>query len=227
MSMNERLVALLPVPCTLMALTSCRCDDAPATDRPTTAAVASATASTPTPSASSAQAFPVPVGPGLAIIPGKGVGAIRFGANVGTIERLMELPCEVKKEDLCGYNGRAVDFHLQDGVVNEIHVHRTGRSNAALAGASYGVFNGALVSGPRLEMLTEAVIELQGPAERVEPISAANHWNTVEHHHYQGMTLQYDRLPNGNVVLGGVILRPVASMAAPAGSPGAPSTEQK
>src|SRR5262245_18834978 len=51
----------------------------------------------PIPSAPPAEvapsSWPMPSGLRLAILAGKGVGPIRFGATVATIERLMDLPC--------------------------------------------------------------------------------------------------------------------------------------
>ncbi len=69
----------------------------------------------------------MPTGPSLAIEAGKGVGAIRFGATVATIERLMEHRCEVLSENLCRYHTRGVDFHLVNGVLAKVHVQRAGR----------------------------------------------------------------------------------------------------
>jgi hypothetical protein len=160
------------------------------------------------------------------MLPGKGVGAIRFGANVATIERLMEFPCEVKTESLCGYNGRAVDFTLTDGVVSEIHVHRSDRANAHLAEAKYGVFNGRLLDGASLGMLQTAAMEILGAAQRVEQVKDGGPWGTVERHFFPDMTVEYDRLPNGNVVLGGVILTsPTAPAAASSASAKVPAAK--
>src|ERR1041385_8945173 len=83
--------------------------------------------------------WPVPSGLLLAILAGKGVGPIRFGATVQTIERLMDLPCEIRTDDACRYIGRAIDFHLKDGVTDEMHIHRVNRV-ATPDGRTYGVF---------------------------------------------------------------------------------------
>jgi hypothetical protein len=194
----------------LLLAPACRCDGKEQ-DKARPAPGASATpapAATPSASAKPASsAFPVPVGPALAILPGQGVGAIRFGANTATIERLMEFPCEVKTETLCGYNGRAIDFHLQDGVLDEIHIHRAYRKDTNLSGAEYGVFNGRMLNGVRPEMLQRAVIETLGPPERLEQITDDNPWGTIQRHHYGAMTLEYDKVQSGNTVLGGIVLR--------------------
>jgi hypothetical protein len=157
------------------------------------------------------------------------VGAIRFGATVATIERLMEFPCEIKKETLCGYNGRAVDFILKDGATDAMHLHRVDRENRHLTGAKYGVFNGRLLGGASLGMLQPAAVELLGTAQRVEPVADPGPWGTVERHHYPDMIVEYDKLPNGNVVLGGVVLAapkgPGPGVSASATAPAAPAAK--
>ena len=69
-----------------------------------------------------------PKAPSLAIQAGQGVGPIRIGATVATIERLMEAPCEVKTESVCRYIRRAVEFDLdKNGFTERIVVHRHDR----------------------------------------------------------------------------------------------------
>jgi hypothetical protein len=169
------------------------------------AVVPSAASTDPRPNAV-ASAWPVPTGVSLAIFPGKGVGPIRIGATVATIERLMGRECEVKTETLCGYNGRAVDFELEDGKTVRIRVQRTFRKNLHLEGASYGMFNGGFANGIRLEMLETAVKESFGAPQRSEAPPEPGPWNTVERATYDGMTLEFDRLGPDRVVLGGVVI---------------------
>jgi hypothetical protein len=119
----------------------------------------------------------LPVGPQLAILPGEGIGPIRFGATQATIERLMEAKCDA---------GRA---------------------------RSYGVFNGYIPPDPRRDrplnvmfgMHVPGVEEALGKALRVEQAPAGNPNSTVEVHHYPGVVLEYDRIPEASVpVLGGI-----------------------
>src|SRR5687768_12862741 len=56
-----------------------------------------------------------PSGPILPVEAGSGLGAIRLGASVPTLERLMGKPCEVRTEYLCRYVSHGVDFHLRAG----------------------------------------------------------------------------------------------------------------
>lgn len=149
--------------------------------------------------------FRIPSGPVLAILKGEGVGPIRIGATTATIERLMDRPCDVKSETLCRYIGRAVDFRLEDGVTKEIHVHRENRT--AGDQGTFGIFHGRFPEGPQFGMYPQAVIKELGPPKEVEKVEEANPFDTIEVHHYDGMRLEYDKLPNGNVVLGGVVIR--------------------
>lgn len=184
----------------LLSFTALQCKTTPA-ERSSDSA-----ASSTTPSAAASRtviSFPVPTGPRLAILAGQGVGAIRLGASVSTVERLMEVPCEEKTPTLCRYIGRAVEFELgEDGKVKKIRAHRRGR--AAVGDKTYGVFNGAIPPDVAFGMLVRAVQEVLGPPDKVEDGNAGAAPEAVSQHRYKGMVLEYDRLANGNVVLGGV-----------------------
>jgi hypothetical protein len=149
----------------------------------------------------------LPSGPLLAILAGQGVGSIRLGATVSTIERLMERPCDVVTDTVCRYIDRAVEFELEDGVTRAVVVHRAGRP-AGKDGAGkervYGVFNGAIPPDLVPGMLPQAIIQYLGKPERLERGGADNAFRNVERHHYPGMLLSYDRLPNGKLALGEV-----------------------
>jgi len=186
---------------------SCRC----AEDRQprgafsaTPSAFASAFAVKPPPKP---KQFPPPSGPMLAVFPGHGVGAIRFGATVATIERLMELPCEVKTETVCRYPARGIEFGLVGGAVDTISIHRAGRpagKNAKGEALEYGFFRGAIPPDLRLGMLPKAIQEYLKQPERVETVPQPNPTNTVERHYYPGLVVEYDRHDNGNLILGGI-----------------------
>ncbi|MET0409932.1 MAG: hypothetical protein ABW217_01485, partial [Polyangiaceae bacterium] len=183
------------------------------------------------PIASTLPSWPVPGGIPLPILRGQGVGPIRFGARLDTIERLMGDPCDQQvplgagaggaaaaapaagaggapaaapAELLCRYHSRAVEFELKGGVLVRIHVHRPARPFDPERG--FGVYNGRFPEGAALGMFSFAVEETLGKPSRIEPRDGAAPYNTVELRHYPGMVLEYDRLPNKNVVLGGVVL---------------------
>jgi len=145
----------------------------------------------------------------LAILAGQGVGPIRFGAAVATIERLMEAPCDLKTEKVCRYFGRAIEFELEQGAVVRMRIHRMDRPAGADASGTpraYGVFNGAIPPDLRFGMLPWAIKEKLGGPARVEEVAGGGPSNTRERHHYAGMILDYDLMDNGQLVLGGVEL---------------------
>jgi len=170
---------------------------------PSKSASPAVTASAPKPS------LQVPIGPRLAILAGEGVGPIRFGATVATIERLMEAPCEIKTPDRCRYIRQAVEFELKDGVVNRIVIHRHERPAGPDAQGTpqfYGFFNGGIPPYLGLGMIPSAIQKELGPPASVEKVTTPNDFDTVERDTYPGMVLEYDRYSNGNLILGGVIL---------------------
>lgn len=146
-------------------------------------------------------------GPRLAIEAGQGVGPIRLGANVATIERLMELPCEIKTESLCRYATRGVDFHLVNGETAWIHVQRAGRpAGRGFRGEKleFSFFNGAIPPDLRLGMTPRAIQQYLGRPERVEYVPQPNPTSILERHYYPGLVAEYDLYTNGRIILGGV-----------------------
>jgi hypothetical protein len=156
----------------------------------------------------------------LAVLAGEGVGPIRIGATVATIERLMELPCEVKTADVCRYVARGVEFNLENGVTKTIHVQRAGRptQNAAGAEAEFGFFKGGIPPDLRLGMIPMAIQEHLGPPPKVERNPQAGPVNFAEIHYYPGLTIEYDRIENGNLVMGGLLIYKVDPNSLPSAS---------
>lgn len=203
------------LPALSLAATGCgRCSsDGSAEPSPSASAAASVA---PAPSAAAAargapvpRDVPMPSGPVLAILAGQGLGPVRFGATLATVERLMQQPCDVRTEKLCRYVARAVEFFFDaDGQVERIVVHRPGRATVDAAGKPnvYGMFHGAIPPDLKMLMLPWAVQQHLGKPMRVETVTNAGSAFTEERHHYPNMTLEYDRLQNGNLVLGGVLL---------------------
>jgi hypothetical protein len=182
-------------------------------------ASSTASASVPAPAASLPpwvppirSSWPVPIGPRLAVLAGQGLGPIRFGATVKTIERLMEAPCDFQTADLCRYYKQAIDFELKDGVLARIHVHRFDRpagNDATGKSRVYGAFNGGIPPDLRFGMLPWAIQEHLGKPLRVAPAPGERAYNvnsTAELHYYDGLILEYDRLPSGNLILGGIVI---------------------
>jgi len=193
-----------------VSLAACKSRSTAAADAsPSSSAPASAapTVAQPPPT-SSAQ---LPEGPVLAIQAGQGIGPIRLGATVATIERLMEAPCDVKTAEVCRYLKRAVEFQLDNsGVAVRIVVHRKDRpagADAHGAQQAYGFFNGGIPPGVGLGMVPKAVLEILGQPQKSERVSTKNDFNTIDRDTYPGgMVLEYDEYSNGKVMLGGVII---------------------
>lgn len=153
----------------------------------------------------------VPVGPTLLIEPGKGMGPIRFGAHVETIERLIGEPCEEKRQDsphvlACRYSAQAVEFLLTDGALTSMHAHRLGRPFKKDPKPDFGIFNGRFEGGAAIGMLMSGVQELLGKPKAVHQVKDPNPYGTIEVHDYDGFSLEYDRLDENRVVLGGIVL---------------------
>ncbi|MEY2935230.1 MAG: hypothetical protein RL033_5979 [Pseudomonadota bacterium] len=158
----------------------------------------------------------IPVGISLPISPGEGVGPIRFGANLETIERLIAEPCEEKRQDApnvtaCRYSAQAIEFFLTDGALSSVRIHRLGRPFLKDPKPDFGIYNGRFQSGASLGMLQPAVQELLGKPRAVRPVTEPGAFNTigfntVELHDYDGFVLEYDKSQSGQIVLGGIQL---------------------
>lgn len=130
----------------------------------------------------------------------------------------MDRPCDVVTENLCRYIGRAVDFHLKDGVVNKIVVHRRDRpagKDKNGEDAVFGIFNGGFPPDFEVMMKQKVIADHLGPPKRKEAVSADNPFHTVERDYYDGMTVEYDRYDNGQIVLGAVIIEKPEGAPAP------------
>ena len=203
--------------CPIVAISGCKSHtngQAPATPSASAAATSAAEASAapglPAPVAPApTSTVQLPEGPVLAIEAGKGVGPIRLGATVATIERLMAAPCEVKTPDVCRYIKRAVEFDLKNGDTDRIVVHRHDRPAGPDAKGQpqvYGFFNGGIPPGVGLGMLPSAVKEIMGEPLSVENVTTQNDFDTIQRAFYPGLELEFDRYKNGSVMLGSVII---------------------
>jgi hypothetical protein len=206
------------------AAAGCRCSAAPTPSASTEAARPTG----PAAGASSGSVAPylpprvVPrVGPMFAILPGEGIGPIRFGATVATVERHMTRPCDVKDETTCRYFAEAVEFRFTDGVVSEIRIHRLDRpagKDASGVERTYGNFNGAIPADPAagrplvttFGMHAAGVAEGLGPPLRTETLDGSGPNHTVSVQYYDGLAVEFDRVPEAQMpVAGGFrILRP-------------------
>lgn len=152
-----------------------------------------------------------PVGPRLVFVPGKGVGAIRFGATVETIERHMEGPCDQKTEERCLYVRQALEFFLKDGELVRIRAHRRDHrvDGAPEKGDQYfGSLRGVLPPKVMMGLHRHVVVEEYGKPDKKEPINPPGPDGQVERHFYDGVILEYDKIENGNTVLGAIEIYP-------------------
>lgn len=149
------------------------------------------------------------MGPAFPILPGEGIGPIRFGATKQTIERLMGAPCDEATETSCRYLTKAVDFKLEGGATTEIRISRKGREAKRAPDGSiieYGFFNGAILPDLYFGMHAAALQEVLGKPQKVEQVTPMGLDGFSERHFYDGMTLEYDLWSNGKLVLGAAIL---------------------
>jgi hypothetical protein len=154
------------------------------------------------PSAGPTPLFRIPTGPRFAVIAGKGIGPIRMGATLATVERHMELACPDKSDTVCRYVDRGVEFRFANGTVNRILIHRGDRK--APDGKVWGVFNGGIPPDLRFGMLIPAIQQFLGPPKKVVQGNAGADVETSEQHYYEGMVLEYDTTPNGQQILGAI-----------------------
>jgi hypothetical protein len=151
------------------------------------------------------------------ILPGQGIGPVRFGATKATIERLMGAPCDDAAETLCRYVGRAVEFKLEKDAVTEIRISRKGREAKRAPDGSiveYGFFNGAILPDLYFGMQPGALMEHLGEPLKIEKVTPMGADGFSERHVYDGMTLEYDTWSNGKLVLGAAVLTKSATAAA-------------
>jgi hypothetical protein len=149
------------------------------------------------------------MGPPFPILPGQGIGPLRFGANRQTIERLMGGPCTDVSETSCRYVDKAVELKLDGGGVTEMRISRRGREAKRAPDGSiieYGFFNGAILPDLYFGMQPKALQEHLGAPQKVEKITPPGADGFAERHIYDGMTLEYDAWSNGNLVLGAAVL---------------------
>jgi len=194
------------------ALVSSGCSDKPSTTQQINDALASRPdAGARTRSGRRYEPVPVPGAfPLMAVLAGQGAGAIRIGANVTQVERLMQRPCEVRSEHLCRYVQRAVDFNLVGGITQSIYIQRRGRpagKNANGEDVEFGFFQGMIPPDLKLGMTPEAIQEYLGKPERAEQVAGPNPQTTVWRHYYPGLVLEYDWVAEtGKLMLGGILI---------------------
>jgi hypothetical protein len=195
--MSSRLLCLLA----MFLVVACRKSDAPSPP-------ASASASAAAPPTSAPWVGARPTGPRFAVLPGEGVGPIRPGATVATLERHMQSKCEQLLPTSCRYIRHGLEFHLDEkGVMTRLHIHRPGRSAGKKEDGgelAWGPFNGAIPPDLVFGMIPKAIQEHLGPPKRVAQGDQNAYPGTAEQHYYEKMVLEYERLPSDSLVMAGI-----------------------
>jgi hypothetical protein len=173
-------------------------------------AAAQRAAARPTPSPTP-RASGLPMGLRLAILAGQGLGPIRFGATVATIERLMQAKCEEVTDKVCRYITRGVEFELKSGVLARVRIHRPGRRVTAPGkhdSTTFGALNAVIPPDIAVGMLPDAVQQKLGKPKKVEKVNAEGAHRTTERHTYDGLVLEYDESPTrkNQLILGGIVI---------------------
>lgn len=226
---SRRLVAgaMAGLACVSLLFTAggCRCESPPAPSGSASASASAVETPAPPPSASAPpylHRVVERVGPAFAILPGEGIGPIRFGAIPDTVRRHMTRPCDTETATVCRYYAEAVEFAFRDGVVAEIRIHRIDRpagKDPRGVERVYGNFSGAVPADPAagrpdittFGMHAEGAREGLGAPLRTETLDGLGPFHTVAVHYYDGLVVEYDRVPEAKVpVIGGFRVVPRA-----------------
>lgn len=169
----------------------------------------SSTAPAPSSVAPVASAIPtrmvVPKGPAFAIEAGSGLGPVRFGATVATIERLMEAKCDELTEAYCRYVDAGIEYELSKGVVSGIVVYRHDRPVAGSPGKLWGRTRCAIVPDITPRVLLSYVRSVLGKPTASESVTTDNPNRTVLKETYPGLVLEYDRGERtGDLIVGSI-----------------------
>jgi hypothetical protein len=146
---------------------------------------------------------PRPMGPALAVEAGVGIGPIRFGSNVASIERHMGMKCEELTEQHCRILQAGLEFELTEGIVSGMVVYRFERPVASSPGQTWGTFAGGILPNIHMMMVPEVVHEELGMPKTSTVVDENNPNHTVLRETYPGFELEYDKNPaNGRLMLG-------------------------
>ncbi len=135
----------------------------------------------------------VPSGPAFAIEAGGGLGPVRFGATVATIERLMGAKCDEITDKYCRYISAGVEFELTGGVVSGIIVYRHDRAVAGSPGKKWGRTRCAIPPDISPRVIQTYVHATLGKPQSSEAVDAANPNRTAIRETYPGLLIEFDR----------------------------------
>jgi len=189
-------VTYLGLSLTLLGTPACKSKPKP-TDSKLAASVAASSVPARTPqeiaSAIAARTLIVPKGPAFVIEAGKGLGPVRFGATVATIERLMGSKCDELTEKLCRYIPAAIEFELADGVASGMVVYRHDRPVPGSPGKVWGRTQCAIAPDITPRVILSYVHSKLGKPVSSEEVKTENPNRTALRETYPGLVLEYDR----------------------------------
>jgi len=189
----------------LLGASACKSKSKPESSPTVLASSAAVSASATPPGAAPSKNVIVPQGPAFAIEAGVGLGPVRFGATVATIERLMEGKCDEITETFCRYIGAGIEYELTKGVVSGIVVHRHDRPVAGSPGKTWGRTRCAIAPDVTPRTLLSYVRTVLGKPLASEAVTGDNPNRTGLRETYKGLILEFDRGEHtGDLILGGI-----------------------
>jgi hypothetical protein len=129
----------------------------------------------------------------FAIEAGGGLGPVRFGATVATIERLMGAKCDEISDKYCRYVPAGIEFELTEGVVSGIIVYRHDREVVGSPGKTWGRTRCVIPPDISPRVIQTYVHSTLGKPQTSEPVTAANPNRTAMRETYPGLVIEYDR----------------------------------
>jgi hypothetical protein len=135
----------------------------------------------------------VPSGPRFAIEAGGGLGPVRFGATVATIERLMDAKCDEITDKFCRYIPAGIEFELSKGVVSGIIIYRHDRAVTGSPGKTWGRTRCAIPPDITPRVIQTYVHSTLGKPQSSEEVTVANPNRTAIRETYPGLVIEYDR----------------------------------
>lgn len=217
LSLTSKLTGILLILLTDMAASACKSrSKTDGVDKSARTALTGVTApAANVGSAAPTRSYVTPAGPPFAIIPGVGLGPVRFGATVATIERLMEAKCDELTDKICRYIPAGIEYELTDGVVSGIIVYRHDRSVPGNPGKVWGRTRCAIPPDLTPRVILSYVHSNLGQPQSVEKVATANPNRIALRETYPGLVIEYDRGEYTNELIVGSI-RIVKAETAPA-----------
>lgn len=132
-----------------------------------------------------------------------------------TVQRHMEAPCDSQTALRCLYVRQAIEYFFEDGTLVRAKAYRRDRpvSDPPPDGEKYfGSFRGEMRPRIMMGLHRHIVVEEFGEPLRIEKVGSEGSVGLVERHFYDGVTIEYDLIENGNTVVSAMEVFPSASV---------------